>query len=571
MYFLKTTGIITIVTSTLFLSSCFNGLDELVGNAPPSPSLSATADADSREGYVSFTLEIIPPSDTKIIDKYEVFWGNSSHLQVSRVCSFNKNEQTLKYTLPEGTQIPDDVSYFIVYSVSDENIKSEPSSFLINDFSMNSPGLEFLVDSDRDEDQIGGFLKLIAPVKVDEIERYRVYIGTPVNPKSVFLNDIMKNNNPLEIFIPDNTDIPDGATHFAVYSIAHDGRESVPEFLDIDDMVLKKAADVNIGPSPFGQTSQHYMTVYNGNLYFNADGGTGNGAELWKYNETNIELVADINSGIDGSYPSHLCVYNNKLYFNANGGDSTGRELWSFDGNSVSRISDIYPGSSDSSPSFLTVYNNQLYFSAYTAYSISKLFSYNGTGSPLKVSDINAAGTSDSISHLVYFNNKLHFKAKKSGELSGLWSYDGTSITRIAEINVPVISKETPEYPVVFNNDLYFCGIRNDNAGNNNGVELWSYDGVNQPSEKYDIYPGTTSSDPKYMTTYNGKLYFQAYASGKGNEFWCYDGNKCYLVADINNSSSSSYPECFTVYNGKLYFKAEAPSINKRLWVFYIK
>ncbi len=675
MNLFKITSIITFIISITILSSCYNGLDELIGNSPLTPSHSTTTDSDGRRGYITFSLEIIPPAETDIIQKYEIYWGNEDHSPISKICSFDKNEKNLNYTFPDGTpipegasrfivysisdenkksepdsfeiidyvmdpktpdhtitpdldskkgflnltlkilppadiynvkkyevywgsgynspiskicefnkndqdleytlqsgtQIPDGASYFIIYSISDDDKKSEPDSVLINDFSMDAPGLKFSVDSDRDEDQICGVLRLNAPVRVDEINSYKVYLGTEADPKSFFLNGILKSSNPLELLIPDDTGIPAGTTHFAVYSVAADGRESTPEFLDIDDLVLKKAADVNIGPSPFGQTSQHYIAVYNGYLYFNADGGTGNGAELWRYNETNIELAADIYPGIDNSHPSHLCVYNNKLYFSANGGDSTGRELWSYDGNFISRISDIYSGSSDSSPSFLTVYNNQLYFSVYTAYSIRKLYSYNGTGSPSKVCDINSAITSDSISHIVSFNNKLHFKAKKSGELSGLWSYDGTSISRIAEINVPIISEETPEYPAVFNNELYFSGIRNDIDGNNNGVELWSYDGVNQPGEKYDIYPGTLDSDPKYMTAYNGKLYFQAYASGKGSEFWCFDGNKCYLVADINNSSSSSNPECFTVYNGKLYFKAEAPSINKRLWVYYIK
>jgi len=91
---------------------------------------------------------------------------------------------------------------------------------------------------------------------------------------------------------------------------------------------------------------------------------------------------------------------------------------------------------------------------------------------------------------------------------------------------------------------------------------------------KFDLYPGAVSSTPKYMTVYNGKLYFQAVKAGAGAELWCYDGiNPPYMLADIDNTSLGSEPECFTIFNSRLYFSTfdANPHTNRKLWVYYIK
>merc|ERR1719454_2231665 len=78
-------------------------------------------------------------------------------------------------------------------------------------------------------------------------------------------------------------------------------------------------ADINPGGSSYPQ----HMTVFNNELYFNANDGT-NGAELWKYDGTaSPSMVADINPGDrsnptgGSSSPQYLTVFNNELYFQA--------------------------------------------------------------------------------------------------------------------------------------------------------------------------------------------------------------------------------------------------------------
>ena len=56
--------------------------------------------------------------------------------------------------------------------------------------------------------------------------------------------------------------------------------------------------------------------------------------------------VADINTGVADSKPSYLTLFNGQLYFQATGNDGTGAELWKYDPglNAVSRVADINAG-----------------------------------------------------------------------------------------------------------------------------------------------------------------------------------------------------------------------------------
>ncbi|MEC8541773.1 MAG: hypothetical protein VXY53_08045, partial [Candidatus Thermoplasmatota archaeon] len=127
------------------------------------------------------------------------------------------------------------------------------------------------------------------------------------------------------------------------------------------------------------------LTVFNNELYFTADDGI-NGYELWEYDGVNApSMVADINPGSNpggsasGSNPAYLTVFNDELYFQANDG-THGTELWKYDGvNAPSMVADITPGSSSSLPGDLTVFNNELYFRAYDGTSGYELWRYDGT------------------------------------------------------------------------------------------------------------------------------------------------------------------------------------------------
>ncbi len=104
------------------------------------------------------------------------------------------------------------------------------------------------------------------------------------------------------------------------------------------------AADIQFGRNDGSLDSLNSMTVYNNQLYFQADGSDGAGFELWSYDGVNpASRVADIYSGNSSSYPSHLVEFNNILYFRADGGDGAGYELWSYYDDSVPWLGTITP------------------------------------------------------------------------------------------------------------------------------------------------------------------------------------------------------------------------------------
>ena len=87
-------------------------------------------------------------------------------------------------------------------------------------------------------------------------------------------------------------------------------------------------------------------------------------------------MVAEINPGSGSSYPNSLTVFNNELYFQANDG-TNGYELWKYDGIKVpSMVADINSGSSNSGPDYLTVFNNELYFRADDGINGDELWKY---------------------------------------------------------------------------------------------------------------------------------------------------------------------------------------------------
>ncbi|MBM3137851.1 MAG: sortase [Chloroflexi bacterium] len=327
--------------------------------------------------------------------------------------------------------------------------------------------------------------------------------------------------------------------------------------------ITSRVADIYSGASG---SNPVFLTVYNGKLYFGANGNDGAGRELWSYDGTNVSRAADINPGSTQSNPMYFAVYNGKLYFSANGGDGAGDELWSFDGTTASRVADINPGMSSSSPSHLAVYNNKLYFGAFDGsfnYG-NELYVYDGSNVSLAL-NINTGYASSTPTYLTVFDGKLFFQAN-GGDNTGseLWSYNGTTASRAADIYTGN-SGSNPAYLTALDGKLYFAA----NAGDGKGNELWSFNGTTA-SLAVDIYSGATSSSPSFLTTHNGILYFSANGGdGSGVEIWSYDGTTASRSADIWSGVNSSTPSYLSSWNNKIYLSANGnDGAGTELWSF---
>ena len=127
-----------------------------------------------------------------------------------------------------------------------------------------------------------------------------------------------------------------------------------------------------------------------------------------------------------------------------------------------------------------------------------------------------------------------------------------------------------PRWLTVYNGELYFSANHPDY-----GVELWKFNG-SIASLVSDIYPGSESSSPEFLTVSDGLLCFSANDGTNGTELWVYDGTSLSLY-DLNDAVNngieySSSPSALTVFQNKLYFRAKgwlSPNVNQYgLWSF---
>ena len=96
--------------------------------------------------------------------------------------------------------------------------------------------------------------------------------------------------------------------------------------------------------------------------------------ELLSFDGENVEQLADINVGPDGSLPNNFIVFNDTLIFSADNG-TDGFELFSFDGENVEQIADINPGPDGSFPNEFTIFNDLVVFEADNGTDGNELFS----------------------------------------------------------------------------------------------------------------------------------------------------------------------------------------------------
>jgi len=293
------------------------------------------------------------------------------------------------------------------------------------------------------------------------------------------------------------------------------------------------------------------LYVFDNKVYFSAEGAQGK--ELYVYDETKplgnqIDLVADIYNGLQGSDPQNFMTFNGKLYFSAEQ-SGIGRELFVYDGvNLPTLVEDLYVGPSSSDPYELTVYNNELYFIA-SPIGDRELYKYDGNTTIQLVYNLNAGGNGyNTFSDLEVYNNKLYFTGT-DGSNNGafaIYSYDGTSTPIVIPGTQGTSASlfNNPTELIVYNNKLYFTqkGLTSSSS------KVWTYDEttVNELS--------SIESITRNLMLHNNKIFYTALGNA-GNELYMIDGTNASVLIDVN-TSGSSFPLNLTSVGTSLLFTA---------------
>lgn len=291
------------------------------------------------------------------------------------------------------------------------------------------------------------------------------------------------------------------------------------------------------------------------------DGATG--TELWKSDGTasGTLLLKDINPGSPGSSPLTLTPLNGKVVFRASNPES-GNELWVTDGTSqgTQMLADIYPGTGNSTPQKFTRLGSTLYFVASTPDG-SRLWKTDGTTAGTMQAAEFTPGFISSIDSLTTDNDRLLVLTTLSSMTVSwnLWSVDAANGT------VPVKTFLTqPRNITSCNGKIYFSL-----SSGTSGDELWMSDGTDSGTVMLkDINPGGSSS-PSYLTCSNAALFFRATDPSTGTELWKSDGTSegTLLVKDLYPGASSSSPGSLKLFNGKILFLATGAGTGSELWI----
>ncbi|AXT21165.1 T9SS C-terminal target domain-containing protein [Flavobacteriaceae bacterium AU392] len=375
----------------------------------------------------------------------------------------------------------------------------------------------------------------------------------------------------------------------------------------------------NINKSNFGLSPTTSISVLNKSLIFNTNDGLI-GDELWIYNTNNSELnlLKDINIGPNSSTPRELTLYNNNIFFSAND-NINGNELWKTDGSASGTLiaHNINQNNTSSIPRFLKEFNNSLYFIARRD---NLFYLFKKTESELiTLKDLGQdfSGGAISATQLETSGNYIYFST-----ISGtLWRSDGTEsgtiilktfndIGKMIDVNgtlyFPTSSSETNGEIELHKSDGTIAGtvlVKNIEPGfsafptnltnvngviyfsaetSNEGRELWKSDGTeNGTIQVTDINPGVSGSISNPQSTavitfaidqsfnvLENEVFFNANDNVNGSELWKSDGTESgtLLVKDINSGSTGSNPSEMTVINNELYFQAYDQENGTELW-----
>ena len=292
-------------------------------------------------------------------------------------------------------------------------------------------------------------------------------------------------------------------------------------------------------------------TVVNGLLYFFARGPSdGKATGLWKSDGT----VAGTTEVATFNGPADLANADGTLYFLDYDYAYLTTELWRSDGTAAGTVPLTGFGEKGPSPTDLTGVGDRLYFSY-----VNSLWTSDGTPAGTIRVPVNAPPPGN----MVDFNGRLFYSGAGS-----LWESDGTAAGTYQVFTQPFLNVGRLQ---VYDGSLYF------GAGGYTPYALWKTDGTAAGTAQVTAIPNGTSQ-PSLLTVANGTLYFSAGDSVHGVELWRSDGTATgtMLVKDIDpgpadgvtvKPANTAYlsPEMIA-FDGKVFFDATDRTHGVELW-----
>ena len=272
---------------------------------------------------------------------------------------------------------------------------------------------------------------------------------------------------------------------------------------------------------------------------------------------------------VSGSSPSSSSVYCNS----GSCMSRAGSELWRTDGTAEGtlRLEDINSGPASSSPAYLTSFDGQLYFAATSMVDGRELWRSTGESGqavlvsleaqglyPTQPKGINPGFESSNPEDLTVSGSQMFFAATELHTGRELWVTRTMASPQTYLEPIDIVPGTASSNPSGFVAGVTISGahvVYFQAYSAIAGVELYVSDGTRAGTTMVkDIFPGTRSSSPSYLTWFLGKVYFQADDGVFGKELWCSDGTAVgtTLLRDIRGGLGDSSPSFLTVMTSAL-------------------
>ena len=329
----------------------------------------------------------------------------------------------------------------------------------------------------------------------------------------------------------------------------------------------RRITDINSGDA---DATPFDLAVYNGELIFTARDGDGD--EMWKTQGTaaTTTQIADILEGPGGSVPASFSGYfefNGVLYFNAEG--PTGDDLYRSDGKTVELVLNADNGDDDSYPFGFTEFKGDLYFLAETPIPRSSdydVFLYRVDGETGEAS-LFLEKNIDDREGLIVVGDKMYFAATDDTSGMELHVTDGTTVgTRIVREIMPADSGSNPRSFFEFNGKLYFAAGNQLEFGTSRVIHnLWTTDGTLFNTRKIS----TEQIDPNVpVVAYDGEMYYRGFEDANGWELYSSNGVTSSIVADLNRGQGDSLAFPKIVFEDQLLYLADDGRNGMEVWTW---